>query len=412
MAKRLPRDSVILLILTTVAGVVATGQTAGKKAEASTGAVTGQVTCADTNAPARFAGVTLEPVLEGKDTAAQKEKQDTGTNATATTDLDGRFELDKVAVGRYYLLGTMAGYLNPLARFDQEQLHAMSEETRKELSKVVPIVDVEAGQAAAVTLRMERASELSGTVLYDDGSPAVGLEVQLLRKDKDGKLAPVNSELIDWMGIYQFPNAMTDDRGRYRVIGTPPGEYAVRASLPTGKISVGGLLSGGASISTNSSDEEGGNLSVYSGDVFRRKSAKTLKIGESDQADGVDIKIPLAGLHTVRGTVTAKRDGHALNKGEVDLLYTDDEEPARHVRVGEDGSFQLNYVPEDKYILRVSSGADTEQVEIHPYPEMTVRQDKVIQSYGSVEMPLLVQGDVSGVELAAPDASAEKVAQQ
>jgi hypothetical protein len=411
MAKRLPRDSTILLILMTVAAAMAIGQTTAKKAEAATGAVTGQVTCADTNAPARFAGVTLERVPEEQSASSEKEKQDTGTNVTATTDLDGRFELDKVAVGRYYVLGSMAGYLNPLARFDQEQLHAMSEETRKELSKIVPIVDVEAGQAAAVTLRMERASELSGTVLYDDGSPAVGLEVQLLRKDKDGNLAEVNSEQIDWMGI-NFPNAMTDDRGRYRVIGTPPGEYAVRASLPTGKISVGGLLSGGASISINSSDEEGGNLRVYSGDVFRRKSAKILKIAENDQVDGVDIKIPLAGLHIVRGTVTAKRDGHALNKGEVDLLYADDEDLVRQVHVAEDGSFQLNYVPEDKYILRVSAGADTEQVEIHPYPEMTVRQDKVIRSYGSAETPLLVQGDVSGVELAAPEAATEKVAQQ
>jgi hypothetical protein len=400
------RPAVALFISIAVAGLMASiGQTATKKTGPATGSVIGEVSCADTNAPARFAVVTLEPVPVEKAASDEKKKEDQATNATATTDLQGRFALDKVMPGHYYVLGVLAGYLNPLTRFDHEQLHAMTDETRKELAKLVPVVEVEPGQEAAVTLRLERASEIGGTVLYDDGSPAVGLHVGLLRKGKDGKLASLSSELS--MGLGQpGADAMTDDRGHYRMIGAPPGEYAVRASLPTEKFSVGGLLGGGLSFSVRS--ENGGELTVYSGDVFRKKDAKTTKVGDGDQVGGVDITISIAGLHTVRGTVTAKRDGHALNAGQVHLLYADDQEQARYVNVDRDGNFELDDVPEDKYILRLITGADTEQVELHPYPEMTVKQDKVLREYDQAEMPLLVQGDISGLELAAPDLAQNK----
>jgi hypothetical protein len=406
---RLGCGSILLVVASVaIAATAAHGQAAARRVEAATGVVTGQVSCADTNAPARFAVVTLEPVPAEKSASGKKAPSASG-NATATTDLDGRFVLDKVGVGRYYVLGTLAGYLNPLARFDQEQLHMMTDEVRKELAKAVPIVDVEAGQAAAVTLRLERASEVNGTVLYDDGSPAVGLQIRLLRKNKDGRFATVNSELIEGLGMFGA-NARTDDHGHYRLIGAPPGEYAVRASLPAEEISVSGLLGGGG-ISINTRGEEGGELNVYSGDVFRERDAKTTKVGEGEQVTGVDITIPLSGLHTVRGSVTAKRDGHALNMGQVDLIYADDKEAARSAHVAEDGSFAFSYVPENKYILRVKGGSDTERIEHHEF-NSNFSEDKVIRKYGEAEMALVVQGDVSGLELAAPDVAAEKIAQQ
>ena len=398
------------VIVATCMSLSISGQASSKKA--ATGAVIGEVTCADTNAPARFAVVTLEPVPAEKSAATPKKADETAMNATATTDLEGRFEMSKVAVGRYYVLASLTGYLNPLARFSPDDLHAnaMTEETRKELAKSVPIVDVEAGESAAVTLRLEHASEIGGTVLYDDGSPAIELRIQLMRKDKNGNLVEAQPELIaGWssMGSHAF----TDDHGRYELLGIPPAEYAVRVSLPTVKISVGGLLgSAGASISTVGPDESG--LSIYSGDVFRKKDAKTVKVGEGELVGGQDITIAIGGLHTVRGTVTAKRDGHALNSGEVTLLYADDQEEVRSVRVEDDGSFVLLYVPEDKYILRATGGADTETVELHPSPQLSMRQEKQMRRYGSVEIPVVVQGDLSGLELAAPDAAAEKVAQE
>jgi hypothetical protein len=278
----------------------------------------------------------------------------------------------------------------------------MSEETRKELAKAVPIVDVEANQAATVTLRLEHASEVDGTVLYDDDSPAVGLLVQLMQRDKDGKLKEIN---IGDDGVM----ARTDDRGHYRMIGTSVGSYLVRASLPTGSATLMGVYGGS---SPNTSLENGGSPRIYLGDTFRNRDAKVVKVGEGDQVGGLDITIPVAGLHTVRGTVRAKRDGHALNRGQVELLYADDREPVRSVQVDSEGNFALTYVPEDRYILHLKGAADGEDVEIHPFQEMTVLQSKVVRNYGDAEMPLIVQADVNGVDLAAPDAAAEKVASE
>jgi len=393
--------------------ITALAQTSAKQGPTATGSVSGEVSCADTNAPARFAVVTLEPVPAAKSDSEKTEKKDkheSGVNATATTDLAGRFELDKVPVGRYYVLGGLEGYLNPLDRFDPDQLKVITEETQKELARLLPVVDIEPGQAAAVTLRLERAAEVNGTILYDDGSPAVGLQIRLLRKDKDGKLLPLKTEPIEGLGIFGS-NPKTDDRGHFRVIGMPAAEYAVKATLPSEEVSIGGLL-GSSGISVSTRGEQGGELSVFSGSVFRQKDAKTTKVGDGEQVSGLDITIPLAGLHTVRGVVTAKRDGHPLSLANVELLFADDMESARTMHMeDEDGNFVLAYVPEEKYILRVTGGSDTEKIEHHEFNSVFT-ENKVIRKYSDAEMPLLVQGDVSGVELAAPDVPVDKVAQR
>jgi hypothetical protein len=56
-----------------------------------------------------------------------------------------------------------------------------------------------------------------------------------------------------------------------------------------------------------------GALSVYSGNVFREKDAKPIEVTAGSERDGADITIPLLGLHSVSGTVTALADGHTIN---------------------------------------------------------------------------------------------------
>ncbi len=282
----------------------------GKKVEVATGMVTGTMVCADTNAPARFAVVTLERVPGEGPATARRADSNLASNATATTDLEGRFLMAGVPPGRYFVVGILSGYMGPLARFDHDDLRTLSEETRKEMLRVVPTVRVEPGQTAQVELRLEHASELKGTVLYDDGSPAIQIRVRMLRKAKGGKVVSMDGILIPGFGS----EVETDDRGGYRFIGVPPGEYAISASLHLGQVTFGGLI-GADGISINSSSDGSGEVSVYSGNKFRIKDAKTAKVGEGEQVGGLDITIPLTGLHKVQGTLTAKRDGHPLTKG-------------------------------------------------------------------------------------------------
>jgi hypothetical protein len=384
------------------------GQASAKKGEAATGTVTGTVTCADTNAPARFAVVTLERVPPEGTGPIKKMPDGDLMNSTATTDLDGRFVIEKVPVGRYFVVGLLPGYMGPLSRFDREDLAKMSDETLKAILKTVPTVSVEPNQVAQSNLRLDHASELSGTVLYDDGSPAIHLFIHLLRKDKNGEITAADGILISGAGLFGA-ETMTDDRGRYAIIGVSPGEYVVSVSMKLDKVALGGILSGGLSINLLGSGS--GEVKIFSGSKFRLKDAKLIEVGEGEQLGGLDITIPLAGLHQVRGVVTAKRDGHPLNKGQVALMYADDRKPVQSADLDREGNFEFPYVPEDRYILRATGGEDTELIQKHEF-NSNFTEEKMLRSYGEVEMPLTVQADMSSLELAAPDAPVAKAAAQ
>jgi hypothetical protein len=384
-------------------------QQAAKSAASAWGSVSGSVTCADTNAPARFAVMTLLPVPAEKIEGTATKSQET-SSAIATTDLDGRFAMGRVPPGKYFVLGRLAGYLNPLAAFGHDQLQQMPEETRKELMATIPMVTVQADQPVSIDVRLEHAATLAGTVLYDDGSPAVGLDVGLIRKRPDGTVEQVDGDLVNGVDMFGGGHATTDDRGHYQLIGLPAGEYAVMTKLPATEISAGAKLNGtGTTLSIVSHD--GNAMAVYSGSVFRKRDAKFMKLGHGDTATGMDMGIPLSGLHVLRGVVTAKRDGHALNKGHIVLLYADDRTEMRSTDVQRDGSFEFGYVPEDRYILQVTAGQDVEQVEMHQF-NSNYTEEKVTQQYGAAELPVVVQGDMSGIVLVVPDAAGASVAQQ
>jgi hypothetical protein len=389
-----------------IALATAHAQTANKKGEPVTGAVIGQVTCVDTNAPARFAVVTLERVPEENEQTdkANERSQSAGftMNATATTDLEGRFAMDKVPVGKYFVVGILSGYMGPLSRFDHDDLKKVNEQTRKDMLRLVPAVTVEAGQTAQVAIRLDHASELSGTILYDDGSPAINLRVKLLRKTKTGEIASMDGIMVPGFGA----EVATDDRGRYRLIGVPPGEYAISVTMRLEKVAFAGLLGNGG-LSISSMGGGSGEVSIYTGNGFRRKQARTTKVGEGEQLGGLDITIALTGLHKVRGTVTAKRDGHTLNKGIVSLVYEEDGQQAQYAEIDRDGNFELPWVPEDRYILRLSGGEDTELIQKHEF-NSNFTEEKTVKKYGPAETPLVVQADIPSVDLAAPEISEGK----
>ena len=148
---------------------------------AATGTVTGHVYCADTNAPARMASVMLEPVRVVDEAGTSAEGSHTQVTMTAVeTGLDGGFAIPEVTPGVYYIIAYKAGYLSPLATFSSDVLSHPSAEDRKRIAAAVPKITVEAGLPASVDLRLERGAAISGTILFDDGSPAADLVVHAL----------------------------------------------------------------------------------------------------------------------------------------------------------------------------------------------------------------------------------------
>jgi hypothetical protein len=377
-------------------------------ADAPTGTVTGHVFYADLNAPARFANVTLEPLSLYDEAQASEDDHTIHTVAMSGTQttLDGSFAIAHVAPGSYYVIASAPGYLSPFDALGltQTDLTAADDDMRQLLLKNVPHVLVQAGLTSNIEIPLQRGAVVAGTILYDDGTPASGLRVQVLMK-KDGKWVSA-PEPTGSFGMAQ--QIYTDDRGNYRIANLAPREYLVEVSLKVRRTSMMG--NNGMIIMASSDDFQSASaIPVYSGNVTRSKDGHpfTLKLGE--ERDGEDIQIPLGKLHTISGYLAAARDGHVLNDGEIQLLYADDKSVAASVGLStKDSTFVLNFIPEGDYILHVAHAADAEYTEV-PQPPGVIgppqTENKIIHHYGTADQPIHVDGDIAGITIAVPEAS-------
>jgi hypothetical protein len=247
-----------------------------KKPDPTKGVVTGIVICADTGKPARFATVILSaPPQIG-------EKNDEGDPLPATefavTDLDGRFRMEAVQPGHYFAFATLEGYLDPSLAFDPEKIKSLPNDRDRHLYSIeqwknhLIEVIVAAHRVSEISVQIERAAEISGTVNFDDGSPAIGMRFQLFRKTEKTGWTSVGLPLMDTWSI----RTVSDGHGHYSVTNLPAGEYAVCTLMPT--------------------EAEEAAARVCLGNVFRKKDAKTVRVAAGESAVGVDIEIPLNGM--------------------------------------------------------------------------------------------------------------------
>jgi hypothetical protein len=365
---------------------------ANKKPDPTKGTVAGIVICGDTGKPARFAEVNLTPVP-----AKHEGLSDTpplAPVAVIDTGIDGRFRMEAVPAGDYYAFATMDGYLDPKRGIDfgkvgekgtsSEQEHEAIEQWKNQLIEV----KVAVRHVSEISIELHRAAEIDGTVSFDDGSPAIGMHFQLFRKNVKKEWSTVGLPLLGNWTI----DSTSDSHGHYAVDGLEPGEYIVCAMMPM--------------------DSEDAAPRVCLGNVFRRKNATSMKVGEAETAHGADIVIPLSGMHAISGNIEAAADGHAPSHATVALLYADDRAPARKTAMDQDGSYSFEYVPEDNYILRVSdvedsadnggdNGAPPKSADKAPAPQAP-------RKYLGLEMPLHVLSDMSDVIISLTDAAAAK----
>lgn len=358
-----------------------------KKPDPTKGTVTGIVLCADTGKPARFATVNLTPVPKAD------EKSDDGdplpAQESTMTDLDGRFRMEAVEPGHYFAFAILEGYLDPALDLDAAKIRSLPNDRERRLYAIdqwkehLTEVAVHVHRSTEVTIQVERAAEIGGTVSFDDGSPAIGMHFQLFQKAEKGGWTNVGLPLFDTWSIH----TVSDGHGRYNVTNLSAGEYVVCALMP--------------------SDKEDDAARICLGNVFRHKDAATMKVHPGEIASGVDIVIPLNGLHTVAGIVSALADGHPLSQGAVHLLFADDKEKARALSLEPDGSFAFEYVPEGKYILRISGAKDEEQKDpaASPSDADSASKPKPVV-YADKEVPLTVLDNMDDiqVQLAPPPA--------
>jgi 5-hydroxyisourate hydrolase-like protein (transthyretin family) len=167
--------------------------------------VSGQVVTAADGAPIRLARVAL----------VQENVRSHPAVFAATTDNEGRFEIKKVAPGRYRFFASRPGFLH-----QEYQAKGTSDGAVLTLSPGQEFVDV--------LYRLALAAVITGRVVDESGEPMDGVMVTALRK-------VTAEEKEDWgprttkVQMTAVSSAVTDDRGEYRIFGLKPGEYYLKA---------------------------------------------------------------------------------------------------------------------------------------------------------------------------------------
>lgn len=356
------------------------------------GMVNGTVTCADTNSPARLSRVYLVPLTGSL-----------GTRYTAQSDLEGHWAL-RVPVGEYYVAAVMQGYVDLLFALDQARMKTASEGKTARPDVNVPIVSISARQPAEIAILLERGAEIDGTVSFDDGSPAIGLQVGIRPSQIDGPASPA-----DGLIGAQLPH-ITDDHGHFRILGVAQGEYRVSVWVPIPPTDSGRY----SPILQSFAPPLANGWAAFAENVHRVSKARVIKIEPGDATANADITIPLGSLHTVRGHVLMKSTGQSPAIAGIELLYADSRKVAR-TAIAPDGDFELRYVSEDSYILRaVASSRPFSKADILSDDETRVGHAVAVGigfKWGSddpgqevaAEMPLQVNSDVDGLTLIVPD---------
>ena len=367
-----------------------------------TGTLTGTVYCADTNLPARLATINLVQGSEFGITVAD----------TTTSDLEGRFALNRVREGNYYVVAVLPGYQNLMSVLTKPHLDAMTADERKKLLAQVSSVTITANQPAQLAIRLERGAEIDGTVTYDDGSPGIGLRVSFKLKtnhENNGALPQTMGEPPIFFGTGP---PTTDDRGHFRIQGVLPGEYVVSVSVPAKS-----AADADKNRFAEMMEASIGAMDVYVGGGLRASKAETIKVTAGGASKDADIIIPLSKLHTIHGQVVLSSTGQPPPAAAVQLLYADTREPAR-MAIAPNGEFEIHYVPEGSFILSAiaiaqalpnldadgednSGGAGVGYMAGSSFG-FTVPANEGNPA-GAAELPVLVTGDVEHANISVPD---------
>ncbi|MBB5341723.1 MSCRAMM family protein [Tunturiibacter gelidoferens] len=298
--------------------------------------VTGHVFCGDTQKPARFAEVALVPThTEGGSGFVR--------NSVGRTDLEGAFSIGDVPPGQYYVTAQLTGYVNKNS--DVQNAVRQGGDALRLLSGI-PEIHVAAGGANA-ELSLQRGGVMTGSVQWDDGTPAAGVFVSVQAPNPASSGSPTSLQQGPDRGIvFLSTGAQTDDRGHFRISGIAPGAYTLRVNLQ-------------ATIPVRGSPQEFTPttiVNIYAPNKFRRSDAAIFKVAAGEERADVTVTMALASLHSVAGTISST--GANVHSGSVSMVDQTDSSMARHSMINVDGSFVLPYMPPGNYTLRVNASSN------------------------------------------------------
>jgi hypothetical protein len=192
------------------------------------GRLMGSVICASTGLPLATAAIKLQAIKEEKNIKY-------GIQRLGTSDADGNFDFPSIPASTYYAFATLSGYASPSSTLPRESsfgvpkhLYATTQVLDAMLDKVTIVPDT----ATEIVFSLQVGGSISGTVFWQDGSPATNtpLTVTLITDDNrqcDYWLTPMED-----MPFFDEPEISTDSDGNFKLAGLFAGKYAIGARVP------------------------------------------------------------------------------------------------------------------------------------------------------------------------------------
>jgi hypothetical protein len=244
--------------------------------------------------------------------------------ASGTTDGNGILEIKGLKAGRYFAMINAPGVLSPLAHIDMRRGGpGLLDEG---IFDGVPAIEVDGLTDIVTEIVARRGAAIGGRITYADGTPAIGVTVEVLRKVGDEFLAPVGnlSSFVSLMsgGTGGFK---TDDRGIYRSSGLPGGDYIVKVTenvshtksprSPNNPFDFGlGLLGNPGSL-----------VSTFFENALTPDTAEIITVQVGQEMSEVNLVIPDRELHSLEGRLIAAKDKLPIRRAKLTIRRVGDE---------------------------------------------------------------------------------------
>lgn len=336
----------LTLVLLTVAGQVPRDRSAVPRQIVGSAIASGIVTLGDeARTPVRRATVTLAPTDGGE------------PRSTVSND-EGRFSLEGLPRGTYALYAEKAAH------------PAMAFGAHRPGRRGTHLVLADGQHLPDLHLILPRGAVIAGRLTFDDGRPVGDVEVVAI----PSRLASAGGTPSPSLQEFR-----TDDDGRFRIYGLPPGTYIVGALPQFGRgeierrtsVEVDALLrsltrqasASDISASVRRDSTLVGFAPVYYPGIATSHDAHRIELRTGDVREDVDFAVSLLPTATVRGVVTAASGAPV----EAVTITAEVEGPplpleftvARIRLPNSNGEFSITGLTPGRYVLRARSGGVT-----------------------------------------------------